>query len=94
MWDDLSSWLSGIAWPIVKKVMAALGLGTLTFEGLSAFGSQIQNSVVELWGQMGGSMLNILALGGITTAIGIILSAIAARIVIIAFGKIALVGSS
>ena len=85
---QLGAWLLLMAIPLVKKVLVGLGIGAITYAGLTAVGSQIQSAVVSNWGAMGTVTLAILALGGCTKAVGIILSAIAARIAIISIGKI------
>ena len=85
---QLGAWLMLLAIPLAKKVLVGLGIGALTYAGLTAIGSQIQSAVVSSWGAMGSVTLAILALGGCTKSVGIILSAISARIAIIAVGKI------
>lgn len=33
--DGLAKWLSDISWPIVSRVLAALGVGTVTYTGVT-----------------------------------------------------------
>lgn len=84
----LFTWLLSIAWPLVKKVMVMLGIGIISYAGLSAIGAEIQSAVLSSWGQLGGATLQIATLGGIPQSIGIILGALNARIAYIAIGKI------
>lgn len=84
----LFAWLLSIAWPLVKKVLVMLGIGLVSYAGLSAIGAEIQNAVLSNWGMLGGAVLQIATLGGIPQSIGIILGALNARIAYVAVGKI------
>lgn len=33
--DGIAKWISDISWPIVSRLLAALGIGTVTYSGLS-----------------------------------------------------------
>lgn len=83
-----AGWLVSLAWPIAKKVLVALGIGTITYTGLSALGAQVENAVIASWGTLGGSTLAIATLGGIPQSIGIILGALNARLAFIVVGKL------
>jgi len=85
---NLTAWLMALAFPLVKRVMLSLGLGFITYEGLSLIGAQVQNLVVSNWGALPASMLQILNMAGFGQFVGIILSAITARIALVAVGRI------
>jgi hypothetical protein len=85
---NLTLWLLSLAWPVVRKVLVALGIGIVTYGGLQMIGAQVNNAVLASWGQLGGYALNIMSLAGIPDVIGITLGAINARIALIAVGKI------
>ena len=85
---NIAVWLMGLSVPLVKKVLVALGIGALTYAGLSTIGSQVQAAVVSSWGAMGSTTLAILSIAGVTQSVGIILSALSARIALIAVGRI------
>lgn len=85
---NLGVWLLALAWPLVKKVLVALGVGIVTYGGLQYVGAQITSAITGAWGQLGGYALAILSLAGIPECIGIILGGINARIALIAVGKI------
>jgi len=41
--DGLAKWLADISWPIVSRVLASLGVGTVTYTGLNtAFDGALQ----------------------------------------------------
>lgn len=90
----LSAWLLSIAVPVVKKVLVALGIGTVTYAGLSVMGNMLVGHVVASWGQVGGATLQIATLGGIPQAIGIVLGAFNARLAMMAYGRLAKVAGS
>lgn len=83
-----AAWLVSLAWPIAKKVLVVLGIGTITYTGLAALGTQVQNAVISSWGLLGGSTLAIATLGGIPQSIGIILGALNARLAFIVVSKL------
>lgn len=85
---NLAVFLLSIAVPIVKKVLVALGIGTITYAGLSAMAGVGIGLVQQYWGQVGGTTLQIATLGGIPQAIGIVLGAINARMAMMAYGKL------
>jgi len=90
----LSAWLLSIAVPVVKKVLVALGIGSVTYAGLSLVGGSIQANIVSYWGAVGGATLQIASLGGIPEAIGIILGACNARLAMMAYGRLGKVAAS
>lgn len=91
---NLYAWLLAAAWPIVKKVLIALGIGVVTYGGLQAIGTQVNNAVVSAWGSLGGYAFQILSMAGIPDCIGIILGGINARIALLAVGRIGKVATA
>lgn len=85
---NLLAWVLAAAWPVVKKVLLALGIGWLTYEGLSAVGAQINTQVATIWGTLPASVLQMASLLGIPQSIGIVLGGIAGRISLVAAGKL------
>lgn len=84
----VAAWLLSIAWPIVAQVLVSMGIGVLTYTGLSLIGGQVQGAVVSAYGGLTGDMADVLGLAGIPQGMGIILGSINARIAFIAVGKI------
>lgn len=84
----LAAWLLSMAWPIVKKVLIAMGIGFATYEGLTVLADTLKTEIISAWGQLGGVTLQFLSLSGFSTAVGIILGAMAARVSMIAGNKI------
>jgi len=85
---NLATWLITLAWPIAKRILVMLGIGTVTYTGLSLLGNQAQQAVVDNWGALGGATLQIATLGGIPQTIGIILGAFNARLAFVVVGRL------
>lgn len=86
---QLIAFLLAAAWPIAKKVLVALGIGFATYTGLSLIATQVQNEIVSAWGQFGAGTLQILTLGGVPQALGIILGGLAAGASLMAVSRLA-----
>ena len=82
------AWLLALAWPIAKKILVALGIGFVTYQGFTVIANQLKAEIIGAWGQIGQSTIQILSLAGVNTALGIVLSAIAARAALAAVGKL------
>ena len=88
MIQTLWAFLAAAVVPLAKKILVALGIGVLTYQGLTLIGNQVRDSVLSAWGQVGGVTLNILSLAGIPESLGILLGAIAAKAALVAVGKL------
>lgn len=84
----LAGWLLSMAWPLVKKVLVMLGIGFVSYEGLSLIAGQIQGYVTSYWGMVGGTILDIATLGGIPKSIGITLGAFNARLAFMTLSRL------
>jgi len=65
-----------------------LGLGTITYAALTPLVNSIISNAQGLFGQVGGSVGQILALAGFPEAFGIIAGALVARVSFVALGRI------
>lgn len=86
---NLAAWLLSLAWPIVKKVLLALGIGYATYQGLDSIVGLAIQSVKEQWGSMPMAALQMVTLFGFSQALGIVLGALSARASMMALGKLA-----
>lgn len=84
----LGAFLSASVGALAKKVLVALGFGTVTYVGLQAAFDAVQSSVVSSYGQMSGTSMMLVDLSGGGQAIGIILGAISARIGLISLSHL------
>lgn len=69
--DGLSKWLYDLSWPLVSRVLAALGLGTLTFTGMSAGVTAFLDQAKGMFAGMAGEVLQIIAMSGFFDAMSI-----------------------
>lgn len=82
------SFLLAAAWPLAKKVLLMLGIGWITYEGLTLATNAVIQSAQANWGQMTGAALQLCSLGGIPDMLGIICGALVARASLMALGKL------
>lgn len=83
-------YLASVATPIAQRVLTGLGFGVISYVGLNALFQSIQQQIITAWGQIPMTALSLLSMSGVSQAIGIILSAIAARIAMMQLKKLAL----
>jgi hypothetical protein len=85
---NIAAWLLALAWPLAKKVLTMLGIGWLTYEGITTLTNNAIQAAQSNWGQMTGATLQLASLGGIPDMMGIICGAIVARAALIAVGRL------
>lgn len=85
---DWFTWMSEGVGAWAKKVLAALGIGWLSFEGFQAALDGVINSVSGNWAGLAGDVGQFLALTGIGEAFGIMLGGISGMIVLLAFKRL------
>lgn len=69
--EGLSKWLYDLSWPIVSRVMAALGIGTVTYTGAEAALSSFLDAGKGMMGSLSGEVMQILAIAGFFDALAI-----------------------
>ncbi|MDP9877603.1 hypothetical protein J2W25_001909 [Variovorax boronicumulans] len=69
--DGLAAWISRITWPIVSRVFAALGFGTVTYAGANTALAGALNAVRASFSGMTADLLNLLLLSGFFDAMSI-----------------------
>lgn len=79
--------------PLVRRALLALGLGVVTYAGLSVLADQVVSAVRDNYGSLSGVSIQILNLLGVGEALGIVLSAIVARATFAAVARIGVVSS-
>lgn len=74
--------------PLAKRLLVAIGIGTVTYAGLDVAFGAAKNLVISSYGQMSGDVANLVSLAGVGQAIGIILGALAARVAMTALSSL------
>ncbi|MGU2531130.1 DUF2523 domain-containing protein, partial [Pseudomonas aeruginosa] len=87
MFVALFSFLSSIAGPLVAKVLISLGIGAVTYTGISLMISQIKTYAVSMFGSVGADYAAILGLAKVDVALNIVFAAVVARAVISGMDK-------
>lgn len=83
----LFSFLSSIVGPLVAKVLTALGVGLVTYTGITLLLDQVRDAVVNNIGAVGASYIGLFGLAKIDVAINIMLGAVTARATISGIDK-------
>jgi len=79
------------AGPIVKKALTALGVGLITFTGLSAVQGAVNTAVGAAWSGLGADVYSVLALAGFVDAVAYWLSAITAAVAVASMSRLGVV---
>lgn len=82
------AFLLAAVWPLAKKVLLALGVGWLTYEGVGLVVDQVTSEVAGLWAGLPTAVVQILSIAGFPQMVGIILGALAARAALVAVGRL------
>lgn len=77
---NIATWLMGMAGPLVLRVLTTLGLGVLTFTGVTASMQGLIDMATANWSSMGADILALASIAGIPQALGIICGAMLARV--------------
>jgi len=77
---NFTAWLASLVPGMVARVLAALGFGYLTVQGLDLAFDQVRGQVYASLGGLPADMMALAGLSGAGEGIGIILGAIAARV--------------
>jgi hypothetical protein len=90
MWALLGPFLASVAGPLVRRILAALGFGIITYVGFQAVKDQVQDAITSALTGMPLAVYQILALGGFVDSIGIWLGALTAAVAAMAIKKLGL----
>ena len=77
-----------LAGSMAARALLAVGIGWVTYAGFTALVAQLTSAVLSSWGGISGSVLQVLALGGVPTAIGVVLGAYALRATLAGVAKL------
>lgn len=72
MFDGFAAWLGQITWPLVSRVLASLGLGTITYTGATTALDGALNSSMAATSALAGPVAAILAMTGFFDAMSIL----------------------
>lgn len=85
---QLAAYLLLLVGPLARRVMIALGLGVISYAGLTLIGDQIKDAVIANYGAIAPVPLQLLNMLGAGEALGIVLGGIIARAAFSAVSRI------
>lgn len=74
--DNWFSWLDNAVGSLAKKVLSALGIGWVSFNGITELALQVKDHVMTAWGGLPTEVLALATMAGFGTAMGVVLSAL------------------
>jgi Protein of unknown function (DUF2523) len=77
---NIASWLAGIAWPLVSRVMVAMGIGTVTYAGVTVAVNSALSSAKGAFGGMAGEVSSLMAIAGLFESLSIIAGGVLAGV--------------
>lgn len=80
MMGTIASWLMTMAGPLVIKALLALGIGTITFTGVTEALQGLISMTTSNWASVPSDVLALASVAGIPQAIGIITGAFTTRV--------------
>lgn len=86
----IGTWIAALAWPMVSRVLSALGIGTITYIGLSAALNSALSAAKSAVGGLSGDVMSLLAMAGMFQAMSIIAGGLISGLVFIATKKFTL----
>lgn len=86
----LAAWLAGISGPIATRILAALGIGTITYAGVDTALSAVLDAARSALAGLAADVAGILALAGLFDAMGIIAGGLTAALTLQTLTRFAL----
>ena len=91
--SGLGTFLAGLAGPLVKRALAALGFGVVSYAAMTAALNQALSAAKNAWAGLAGfpEALALIQMAGVSTAASIIAGALVARVALQSLKKLELV---
>ena len=87
---SLALWFASISWPVVSRVMVALGFGILTYVGLDSAVSTALGHAKSVLAGLPGDVLFILAKAGLFEALAIVSGGLVGSLTFLTINRFAL----
>lgn len=87
---NLATLLAAMAWPMVSRVLAAMGLGVVTYTGASLALTTAANASKAAFSGMASDVLQLLAMAGVFQSMSIIVGGMAGGLAFMSFKRIGL----
>jgi len=83
----IGTWLVGLAGPIARQILISLGIGTVTFLGLNTAVTAALGAAKTALSGLPADAVQILALGGVFTALSVLAGGVTAGVSMIALKR-------
>jgi len=90
----IAAWLAAIAWPLVSRVLVAMGIGTLAYTGASAALSSALTAAKAAFAGTAGPLLQLLTMCGLFDYASIVSGALVSGLAFMTLKKFALLTGS
>lgn len=87
---SIGAFLGAVAGPLAKRVLAALGIGAVSFVGLDLALSSILTAAKNSWSGLPAEILGYMSFLGANQALSIIAGAMTARVALVALKRLAM----
>lgn len=87
----IAEWILALAGPFIRRILIALGVGVISFAGLTLLANQVRDQVLSNLSGLTGDAYQVIAMSGAFEAVGILLGGLAARAALMAmerFGRV------
>lgn len=84
----IGTFLVGLAGPIVRKALTALGFGLVSYAAIATALNAALDAAKSAWGGLGGDSLALIQMSGASTALSIIAGALVARVALMSLKKL------
>ena len=84
----IGTWLVGLAGPAIRKILASIGVGVVSYIGVQTALSTALAEAKAAWSGLGGDSLSLIELSGASTALSIVAGALGARLALVALKKL------
>ena len=88
MITNLWTWIAVAVGPLAKRVLIALGIGWVSYSGLTLVFNQVKDAIVANLGQMTGAVAQMVNYFGFLDAIGIVLAGLLARVALMSYSRL------
>lgn len=85
----LGTWLVALAAPSAIRILAALGIGVVSYAALTAALNSALSAAQSSWGGLTGDALALIQMSGSSTALSIVAGALIARLSLMTLKKFA-----
>ncbi len=85
----MGTWLVSLAAPAAMRILAALGIGMISYAAIATALSTALTAAQSAWSGLAGDSLALITMSGASTALSIVSAALVARVALLGLKKLA-----